>query len=113
MSLPKARPRPRVPGKPGDTRAGRWHSGRAGPSRSALRGQARAELSGERAERARSRGWTDGGKTDSRDTVTRECAEETAGGNHPYQSGRALTLSTGKMAATAVQAESLLTPRPE
>ena len=63
--------------------------------------------------------WVDrGGKTASRGTVTRECAEETAGGNHPYQSPRglrapALTPSTGKMAATAVQAEALLTPRPE
>lgn len=50
--------------------------------------------------------WVDGGNTDSRGTVTRESAEETAGGNHPYQSPhgqliQSLNTSTVKMAVQA------------
>lgn len=48
----------------------------------------------------------DGGNTDSRGRVTGESAEETAGGNHPYQSPhrqliQSLNTSTVKMAVQA------------
>lgn len=56
----------------------------------------------------------DGGNTDSRGRVTGESAEETAGGNHPYQSphGQLISPSTRPLSKWRSR-QALLTPRPE
>lgn len=90
---------PSPPGNPWE-HSGAGTGTRAGPNPAGLRSERRLGGSWVGSERkSPGQRWADGGNTDSRGTVTRECAEDTAGGNHSYQSpARAprpgLTLST-------------------